>query len=265
MMLDKNSPIPLYYQLAEWITEQIKSGALKPGDQLPSERELSEQAGISRMTVRQAAAYLVNTGVLVVKPGVGTFVAEPKLVHNTLHLLGFTEAMMQRGGAVSSRVLEQAVVTPPPGIAVELGLTPQETTIKIVRLRIFEGVPLLLETIFIPARLSPRLEQAELSGQSLYGLLEQQYNLPLKWTRQTLEGTTANDYESDLFSIEPGTAMILVEGVTYTDQDQPVEYFKAIYRGDRFKFELESRRDATGLGGSGTSRINVVLASENVA
>jgi len=113
--------------------------------------------------------------------------------------------------------------------------------------------------------LCPGLEHAELSGQSLYSLLEQQYNLPLKWTRQTLEGTTANDYESDLFTIEPGTAMILVEGVTYTDQDQPVEYFKAIYRGDRFKFELESRRDTTGQGLSGTSRINVVLAPENVA
>lgn len=95
MALDKSSPIPLYYQLAELIRERIQSGELKPGDQLPSERDLSEQVAISRMTVRQAVAYLVREGTLVVKPGVGTFVAEPKLTYDALHLLGFTEEMIR--------------------------------------------------------------------------------------------------------------------------------------------------------------------------
>ncbi|MEJ2599308.1 MAG: GntR family transcriptional regulator, partial [Anaerolineales bacterium] len=80
MKLDKSHPIPLYFQLAEILREQIQSGELNPGDRLPSERELNEQFGISRMTVRQALAYLTRDGVLVVKPGIGTFVAEPKLV-----------------------------------------------------------------------------------------------------------------------------------------------------------------------------------------
>ena len=243
MTLNKNHPIPLYYQLVELIKERIQSHELKPGNQLPSERDLSEQVGISRMTARQAVAYLVREGVLVVKPGVGTFVAEPKLAHNVLHLLGFTEEMMQRGGAATSRVLEQAIVMPSLQVATGLNLASDETAIKIVRLRLSGEIPLLLETIFIPTTLCPGLEDEDLAAKSLYTLLEQRYGLHLNRTRQTLEVTTANDYERYLFGIELGAPMILLEGVTFLDQDRPVEYFKAIYRGDRFKFELESQRN----------------------
>jgi GntR family transcriptional regulator len=260
MSLDKRNPTPLYYQLAEHIREQLQTGELKPGVQLSSERELSEQLGISRMTVRQAIAYLVREGVLLVKQGVGTFVAEPKLAHNTLHLLGFTEEMMRQGGTAISRVLEQTVVTPPLRVTTALNLKPGQLTVKIIRLRLSGEIPLLLETIFVPAALCPNLEHEDLAAKSLYALLEQQYGLHLKQARQTLEATVANDYESELFGIEPGTVMILLEGVTGDDQDRPVEYFKAVYRGDRFKFELESRRDISDeiLNGS---RISIVLAA----
>ena len=241
--LNKNSPIPLYYQLAELIRERIQSGALRPGDQLPSERDLSEQVAISRMTVRQAVAYLVREGTLVVKQGVGTFIAEPKLTYDALHLLGFTEEAMRRGGGVTSRVLEQAIATTPPCVAIGLQLDPDKTVTKLVRLRTVDATPLLLETSFIPTALCPSLRDVDLATQSLYALLEQQHGLRLQRARHTLEATTANDHESGLFGVKPGTAMILMEGVTYLDQGRPVEYFKALYRGDRFKFVFESQRD----------------------
>lgn len=261
MALDKKNPIPLYYQLAEQIREQIKAGTLKPGAQLPSERELSEQAAISRMTVRQAIAYLVQQGVLTVRQGVGTFVAEPKLVHDTLHLLSFTEEMMRGDGSVSSQVLEQLLVRCPAGVAAELELAPEAPVVKIVRLRLFKGIPLLLETIFIPAYLCPGLEHEDLAHTSLYTLMEVHYGLRLKRTRQTMEAVLANEYESELFSIQPGTPMILVEGVTYLAEERPAEYFKAIYRGDRFKFEVESHREA---GVSTSPQMSVILAAEKL-
>src|SRR5262249_47280003 len=148
MLLNKNSPIPLYYQLAELLKEQVRSGEFKPGDQVRSERALGEQYGISRMTARQAISYLVREGVLVARHGFGTFVAEPKLTHDALHLLGFTEELMHRGGVIVSRVLEQAVVSPPARVAAELQLPANGSVIKIVRLRLSNGTPLLLETIF---------------------------------------------------------------------------------------------------------------------
>lgn len=257
--LDKSSPIPRYYQLAELIREQIESGELKPGDQLPSERDLSEQAGISRMTVRQAVTYLARKGALVGKPGLGTFVAEPKLTHDSVHLLGFTEEMMRRGLATASRVLDQTIVTPMPRVATLLGLKPGETAVQIVRLRFSEETPLLLETVFVPHALCRGLEDEDLVGESLYALLEQRYGLRLERARQTLEATIANDYEARLFGIPPGTPMILLEGVTYISQDIPVEYFKAVYRGDRFNLELESQRNSWAYELPGVPRVSVVL------
>ncbi len=243
-MLDKASPIPLYYQLVEDIRDRIRAGEYRPGQQLPSERELSEQYGISRMTVRQALQYLIREDVLIAQHGVGTFVAEPKLAYDPLHALGFTEAMMQRGAAASSRVIEQAVVPAPPRIAVQLGLVEGEAVIKIVRLRLSDGVPVLLETVHVPHALFPGLEEADMTHQSLYRLMHEAYGVRLHGAQHTLEAVLANDYESELFDIQAGMPMILLRGVTYDEEDRPVEVFKAVYRGDRFQIQLDSRPGA---------------------
>ena len=258
-VLDKQSPVPLYYQLAEVIKERIRGGELQPGDQLPAERDLAVQAGISRMTARQAIAYLVREGTLISRHGAGTFVAEPKLTHDALHLLGFTEETMRQGGKASSHVLEQTVVSPPPGVVAGLELPDDARVVKIVRLRLFEAVPLLLETSFLPAALCPGLEDEDLAAKSLYAVLEQRYGLRTSRARQTLEATLPNALETNLFGIQPTTAMFLVEGVTYREHGGAVEYFKALYRGDRFKFELESRRDTPVDVGS-ASRLGVMLS-----
>jgi GntR family transcriptional regulator len=259
-VLNKNSPIPLYYQLAELIKEQIRGGELRPGDQLPAERALSEQHTISRMTARQAIAYLIREGALVARHGLGTFVAEPKLTHDALHLLGFTEEIMQRGGSAVSRVLEQAVMQPPARVAAELRIASEEMVVKIVRLRLSDTTPLLLETSFVPLALCPALQHEDMAVRSLYGVLERQCGIILKCARQTLEATVANDYESQLFGVAPGTPMILLEGVTADDRDRPVEYFKAVYRGDRFKFAFESDRSVW-MAPPDMPRVNIVLTS----
>lgn len=257
--LNKASPIPLYYQLAELLKDQIESGALPPGTQLPSERDLSERTAISRMTARQAVAYLVSEGVLAVKPGIGTFVAAPKLTYDALHLLGFTEEALRQGRTAQSRVLEQLITAPSPRVAARLQLFADEDVVKIVRLRFLDELPLLLETSFIPARLCPGLAQAELAAHSLYELLDRTYAIRLGRSHQTLEATLANEYEQSLFTIQPGAAMILLEGVAYSEAEQPVEYFKTIYRGDRFKFELESRRNPLASAFPDSPRMSVVL------
>lgn len=242
-MLNKNSPIPLYYQIAERIKEQVAQGELLAGAQLPPERELCEQLGVSRMTVRQAVNYLVGEGLLDVRPGVGTFVAQPKLTYDALHLLGFSEEMERGGSRAESIVLEQAIVTPPLSVVTKLQLAPAQSVVRIVRLRRVNGEPVLLETSMIPAALAPSLEHANLTQNSLYLLLEKQFGLHLQRASQTLEGVLANEYEQQLFGLRSGAAMILLEGVTYGVDDRPIEYFKAIYRGDRCKFELESQRN----------------------
>jgi GntR family transcriptional regulator len=242
-MLNKRSPIPLYYQLAEHLKEQIHTKELDIGAQIPPERELAQQMGVSRRTARQAVAYLVNEGLIEVKPGVGAFVAQPKLTHNALHLLGFSEEMAHLGSAVVSTVLEQKLMTPRRRIAEQLQMAPHEQVVTIVRLRQVEQTPLLLETSYIPAMLCPGLESADLVEHSLYTLLENEYQLTVHCASQTLEATAINNYEQKLFQLAPGTPMLLLEGVTYNEYDRPFEYFKAVYRGDRFKFVLKSQRN----------------------
>jgi len=262
MAINKTSPIPLYFQLAERLRGQIDLGQLRPGEQLPSERELGEQSGISRMTARQAITYLVRQGRLVVRPGIGTFVAEPKLTHDTLHLLGFTEEMLGSGRAPSSQVLEQALALPPPRVAADLNLAPGLPAVKIVRLRLSQAIPMLLETVFVPQGLAPGLENEDLLQASLYALLEQKFELALDHAKQSLEVTTASDDEAVLFGVLPGTTMLLLEGVTYTADEQPVEAFKALYVGEKFKFALESQRH-NGSSGDGQPRLSVVLRGDS--
>jgi GntR family transcriptional regulator len=257
--LDKRSPVPLYYQLVEQIREQIRSGELRPGDQLPSERILSEQHGISRMTVRQAVASLVREGVLVARHGLGTYVAEPKLSYDALHLLGFTEEIMRHGGTAASKVLEQARALPPPRVAEALALDGGAAAVKIVRLRLSDATPLLLETSFIPASICPGLENEDLAAQSLYAVMEARYGVHLTRARQQLEATVANAFEAGLLDVPPGAAMILLEGVTYDQRGRPVEYFKAIYRGDRVSFAFDSER-GTEHDSPSSPRLSVVLA-----
>ncbi|MBI3958919.1 MAG: GntR family transcriptional regulator [Chloroflexi bacterium] len=263
-ILSKHTPIPLYYQLAEWIREQVQSGQLAPGDQLPSERELCEQAGVSRMTARQAVAYLAREGVLTVRAGVGTFVAEPKLTHDALHLLGFSEQMMRQGGRVTSTVLEQAVVMPPAAAAAALELAPGERVVKIARLRHADQVPLLLETSILPLFLCAGLEEEELASHSLYTVLAERYGLHLHHAHQTFQATVANEYERQLFGVGPGTPMILLEGITYTGHGRPAEYFKALYRGDRFKFTFESQRDNENGAAPGSPVVGIVMKTQTL-
>lgn len=258
-MLDKASPVPLYYQLAELIRERIAAGEFAPGAQLPAERELSEQAAISRMTARQAVAYLVRQGVLVVKPGVGTFVAAPKLTYDALHLLSFTEESMRQGGRVHSRVLEQLITPAPPRVTQALMLAPNAHVVKLVRVRFMDETPMLIESSWLPAQICSHLAQTPLEMQSLYAVLAEQYGLHLQGARQTIEATNANQFEATLFGVPADSAMLLLEGVAHDEQGRPVEYFKAIYRGDRFKFALENRRMATGAPHS-DPQVSVIVA-----
>ncbi len=258
-MIDKNSPVPLYYQIAEQLKEQISRGFLAAGTRLPSERELCEQFLVSRMTVRQAIHSLQQEGLLEVRQGVGTFVHGPKQTYDALHLRGFSEEIGRRGDSVESVVLEQAIVLPPAAAAHRLRLSTGATTLKIIRLRKVNQEPLLLETSLLPTTLCPGLENVDLASNSLYQFLESRYHLHLRRAEQTLESVAATDYEKSLFGLRPNSSVLLLEGVTYGDHDLPVEYFKAIYRSDRCKFRLESWRDVERQNGS-IQRMSVIAA-----
>ena len=258
--LNRKSPVPLYYQLVEQIRQSIRAGHLSEGVRLPAERDIADRAEISRMTVRQALVFLEREGMLSVQPGVGTFVAAPKLTYDALHLVGFAEETMRQGGAVVSRVIGLTIDQPPPSVTSRLQLPKEASVIKIVRLRSAGGDPVVLETSYIRMDGCAGLEHEDLEAESLYSLLETRFGLQLANASQTVEAHAASEFEAEVLDIHAGVPVLIAEGVTFTVEDQPIEYFKAVYRADRVSLAMESRRPTDSKKDSGSSHVSVVVA-----
>lgn len=233
-----------YVQIEEELAERIRTGALRPGDRIPPERELAEQMQVSRMTVRQALGRLADRGLLVRAPGRGTFVSEPKLIQSLSRLRGFYDQMISQGILPTSRLLSGEQVLASAAVAQVLGLRIAEPLYKVVRLRLGGGVPLALETSFFPAKLVPGLLDEDLERHSIYRLMERYQARPVR-AIQSLEPVPARDQEAEVLEVPPGSPLMLVERTAWDARDRAVEYAKDIYRGDRSRFvaELSLARD----------------------
>lgn len=235
----KNCPIPLYYQLKEIIQEMIDNEELKPGDAIPPERELCEIHHISRMTARKAIIDLVSEGVLYREQGKGTFVAQPKPKHLITRLKGFTEEMEESGMKVETQILKFAVVDASVNLKRNLQMPPDhERVLEIKRLRIVDGEPLALETVWLDEQKVPGLNKEMLEGQSLYTVLKNDYQHELKYARQTVEPVLTNEVESKLLGLPKHSLAIQFQRTTFLAQDEVIEYTHCIYRTDRHKYEI---------------------------
>ena len=227
-------PLPKYYLLKESIRDMIEDRALQEGDLIPSERELCETHGVSRMTARQAVNELVNEGVLYREQGRGTFVAGAKLRHETARLTSFTQDMQERGMTVSSSVLGVEVEGASPTVARALGVGPGEQVIRLSRVRNADGRPMALETSYLLYEFGKGILGVDLSQSSLYEELRKK-GIRIASAEQKYEATLLNENEADHLGIPAGSAALLVERVTFDDSGNPFEYVKSIYRGDRYQ------------------------------
>jgi len=237
--LTEDSNIPLYHQLKNIIKAQIITGAIQPGDKIPSESELGERYGVSRITVRQAINSLVQEGYLYRKQGVGTFVTSPKLRRRLPRLYSFTEDMRELGLEPSSQVLEQEVVEADEEMAEILKLSPGDTRVnRLVRVRLANGEPILLERTFIPYYLCPDLTTEDLERGSLYSLLREKYNLLLDHAYETYEVAKIRKEEAKVLKCPVGLPAFVIERLTYLKTEVPVEWTKSVARGDRLRFTV---------------------------
>ena len=239
----RNSPVPRYHQLKEILRERIRSGEWKPGDLIPSERELSETYRISRMTARQAVTDLVNEGVFYREQGRGTFVARNKITQQLIHLTGFTEDISARGQQPSTRALAVDMRPADEFTAERLRIAPGTQVACVQRLRLADGEPLAIEVAQLSFPGCERLLEEDLEHQSLYHLLESKYGLPLMEAEQELEAGLAGDEEAALLKIAPGSAVLFTRRVTYTDRNQPIEYARSVYCGAKYTFYTHLKRD----------------------
>lgn len=230
---------PLYLQLRRWIEDAVHRGAIKPGDALPSERDLAARVDMSRVTVRKAVQDLVREGILVQRHGSGTYVAQqPNRVEQSLsQLTSFTEDMARRGMTVRSVWLDRGTYPPSPEEMVALGLSATDAVARIARLRLTGDTPLAIERAALSARLLP---DPEAVGTSLYAHLGKTGNRPVR-AIQRIRAVSLSDDDAKLLDVAPGVASLHVERTSYLASGRVVEFTRSIYRGDTYDFVAELR------------------------
>ncbi|HYG60283.1 MAG TPA: GntR family transcriptional regulator [Symbiobacteriaceae bacterium] len=244
--MGKDAPIPLYYQIKARLLEAIENGQLKPGDRVMSERELTTQFGVSRMTARQALTELENQGYLYRVQGKGTFVATPKLEQPLAGLTSFTEDMRRRGLEPGARVLAAEEMVAGRRVARALGIGETTAVYKLERLRLAGGEPMALEAAHLPVVYVPGLLESGPMERSLYRILAEHYQIHLVRATQSLEAVPANAYEADMLHVKEGTPLLLLERIARDTADRPVEFVRSLYRGDRYRFTTELIRREEG-------------------
>lgn len=240
--IDKDSPIPLYYQLKQIICELIDNEELKANETVPTERELCEYHEISRMTVNKAIASLVNEGRLYRQRGKGTFVVKNKEKHQLQNLLSFTEDMKLRGIMIHTKIISFQRKLPTKKMQRDLQLVDEQEVFEITRLRNVAGEPYAIEVAYIPAMLCEGLTAEMLENNSLYNILETNFGLKFDYGQQTIEPVLVNDYESELLQVKQKTLALMFSRLTYSKQNVPIEITKSIYRSDRYKVEITLQR-----------------------
>ena len=239
----RKSPVPRYFQLKEIMRAKVRDGEWKPGDIIPSERELSEQYKISRMTARQAITELVNEGMFYREQGKGTFVSRHKITQQLIRLTGFTEDIKARGQRPGTRVLSAKMVPADEDTAERLHVPVGQLIFRLQRLRLADSEPLAIELSHIHFEGCEKLLEEDLENNSLYRILETQYGMPLMEAEQELEAGLVGEKEAQLLKLSVGSPALYIRRVTYTDRDQPLEYAKSVYCGNKYVFYTNMKRE----------------------
>jgi GntR family transcriptional regulator len=240
--IDPASPMPIYHQIEKALERQIEADLWREGDQLPSERELAEQLGVSRMTVRQAVRSLVLAGYCYRARGRGIFVRRRVFI-NTQRFEGFTASMRRAGRYARTVSLGSTISMPPDWVREGLELDDREQTVELVRLRILDDVPAILETEWFAARRFGGMVSEDMSG-SLYKVLETRYGTRITHTADLLMGYLPSAEECRLLQLPESTPVIARDRIGSVADGTPVEAVRSIYNGAQFEFRMNLVREA---------------------
>jgi GntR family transcriptional regulator len=216
------------------------------GEAIPSERQLSVDLGVSRLTVRAAIDELVREGYLTKRRGSGTFVREPKIAQE-LTMTSFSEDMRRRGMRPASRTLSLTITLAGAYLGRSLHVSPSERIVVVQRLRLADGESMAIETLHVRESLVPDLTGADLERHSFYDLLAERYGITIVGGVQTIEPTVTNEEESEALGVPLHAPAFLFERTTRSETGEIVEFVRSLYRGDRYRLVTElNRRERSG-------------------
>jgi GntR family transcriptional regulator len=244
---------PIYQQLNGALRLLLGSGEFKTGARFLTEREVSQRFEVSRATANKALSNLVSEGVLEFKKGVGTFVRGGILDYDLGSLVSFTGKAASAGKKPSTRVLSfrrGPASEIAPGIADALKVRAADPVYQVERLRLADGVPVILERRVIVAELCPGLTRADLSG-SLYALWTGRFRLEIAGADQTIRATALGEKDAALLGVPPGAAGLLVRSLGVLGENRPLWWERTLYRGDAYAFRnrlgpIQTARPAAG-------------------
>ena len=247
-VLDREGPLPLYFQLREALQADIRDRGLKPGDRLPTEQELERRYGVSRSTIRQALSDLESEGVVRRIQGKGTFVGTPKIQHVPV-LASFSELLRAQGYEPAHRLIASAVRSAPAAVAEGLEVEEGSPCRFLRRLFLADGDPVGVAETWIPsALLGPHddlLEHGAIEHGSLYELLQAQpIGLVLARAVETINPGLAEEPDAGLLGCEPGDPLLVIKRISFTPQGRPVEWTQLLFAGDRYEYRVEMQRPA---------------------
>jgi GntR family transcriptional regulator len=239
--LNPSSYTPLYVQIARMLRESIENGQYKTGHKLPSEAELVKQFGISRITATAALDELVKERLAYRERGRGTFVAAP-MISDFSFFSSFTEDMLARGFRPSSRLVSLQVEKPDSKSVEKLRMDAAREYYCLVRVRLSNEEPVVLQRAYLPVDMYPNLEQNDFEKSYLFETMRTKYGLKPIWGEAVVEAGAASAEEASRLDVKAGTPVLIIWHLTLDDRFVPLEYVRSVYRADRFGFSAGRNR-----------------------
>jgi GntR family transcriptional regulator len=236
--------IPRHAQISRWVEQSIEQGRFAPNDKLPSEKELSEQFSVSRITVRRALQTLENEKLIRRSQGLGSFVRDPRAGASAMQLTDFTEDMENAGRQASTKILSWELVAAKGRITEALGIPEGQKVVELVRLRLADDEPIALDKTYLPIFYGQLLEGQDLECNTIYALLEKEYEITVEKGCLKIEAETADAFLAQHLKIAEGAAILRVDRVSYTIQDKVVYYQVRFNRSDKIVYDLLAERQS---------------------
>lgn len=238
LVLDKNSKVPLYKQLKKSLLEYIDEN-LDEGDVLPVESEIEKKYQVSRITVRKTIEELVQDGVVSKQQGRGTFVNSRKIVQKAGTITSFTEEMRLQGKSVETKNQVISEIEPSKKISEELKLTRGEKIICLKRVRWADGEPIAILINYFRSKFVPGILKAGLQKDSLYEVLEEDYDIKLETAHERIQARIATDLEALELQIPLDSPILHITRVSYLSDGTPFELVEMANRADRYQYHID--------------------------
>ncbi len=234
--IDRISPIPLYFQIAESLKEAIEDGRLTPGERLDNELVLAERFGVSRPTIRQALHRLMQEGLVSRRRGLGTIVLAPRILRSVA-LTSLYDDLMETERYPSTVVISVAESECEEDVAEALSMSPRSTVLCLERLRLADGSPLAVMRNYLPAGLLRGWPEKELEMAGLYDVLRRQ-GVELNGGEQVIGARRATAREARLLETSRGATLLTMKRTAFDGAGRPVEHGSHVYLADRYSFRM---------------------------